>query len=34
MAVKITMDEIIPDLMHGVILNGQTIIPASARRGY
>lgn len=29
MTVKITMDEIISDLMHGVILNGQTIIPAS-----
>lgn len=29
MTVKITMDEIIPELMHGVILNGETIIPAS-----
>ena len=29
MTVKITMDEIIPESMHGVILNGETIIPAS-----
>ena len=29
MTVKITMGEIIPELMHGVILNGETIIPAS-----
>lgn len=29
MTVKINMGEIIPELMHGVILNGETIIPAS-----
>ena len=29
MTVKITMDEIILESMHGVILNGETIIPAS-----
>lgn len=29
MKTKITMGEIIPELMHGVILNGETIIPSS-----
>lgn len=28
MKTKITMGEIIPELMHGVILNGETIIPS------